>query len=397
VSTDASLFPIYFFDCDIFCEKCAKIQKFRIFSQEKYDKNYSKHEIPPNRPLFCKCEECENSIIYATDEFAELYEDPTFGLCKIWGMGNLETGDQVFYPGKGSYSVDGIDRVYGSLPHIILKNQKGEKTEIEVEAPLDENGSGELYRLFPQDAENARIGDKIYNTKTKTVGEVIGLEFNGGQTLIVKSKDGKIAKCHCENNVNYLTDEILELNAKWRCRDLKFFPKLNLSSKSKVLSVNCVVPNFKSVCELDKIISSIPQVRCFLKHISVEKARVNSNDIYKELIKNCIYICCCYVKYENQEVNITGFHFTKDIQKKIHRALAKFPIKRIYFDIKMRPDLKIVKTINLSNCFIRISKMGKEVHIDGWVRNEKLKKRAKLYAFLRCFSFRIENHLLIMN
>jgi hypothetical protein len=393
--SNASLFPIHFFSSEIFCERCAQLRKFKIFSQEKYDKNYGKNEIPPGKPLFCKCNECTNSVIYATDEFAELQEDATLGLCKIWGMGNLEAGDNVFHPENGICSVDGVNRIHGSLPQITLKKQSGEKIEIPSIAN-SENNSSALYRLFPQDAENARIGDCIYNTKTKSIGKVIGLEFNGGQKIVIELENKEIEKLHCKTDHNYLTDDFLEQNTKWRCRDLDFFQNIQISSNSKVLSISCTVPNLNAICELNKIISSIPQVRCFIMHLGVKKADINSNDIYRELIRNYIYICCCYVEFKNQEVHIAGFYYAKDTQKKIYRVLSKFPIKKIILDIKMRSDIKVIKTINENERFIRISKIGKKTHIDGWVTTEKEKNSAKLKTFFSTFSFKIENHLLIL-
>jgi hypothetical protein len=395
VSKDASLFPIHFFNSEIFCENCTKLTKFKIFSQEKYDKNYGKNEIPPNKPLYCKCDECENTVIYATNEFAELQEEATFGFCKIWGMGNLEAGDNVFHPEEGICSVDGVNRIHGSLPQIVLKKQSGEKIEVPA-VEGSENNSAELYRLIPQDAENARIGDRIYNTETKGIGRVIGLEFNEEQKIVIEFENKEFTKCPCKNCENYLTDNFLEENAKWRCKDLDFFPNMQISSSSKVLSIGCRVSNLNSICELDKIISSIPQVRCFIMHFVVAKSDMNSNDIYRELVKNCIYLCCCQIEFKNQEILIAGFYYAKDTQKKIYRVLSKFPIKKVILDIKMRSDIKVIKTINESERFIRISKIGKIVHIDGWVATEKEKNSAKLKTFFSTFSFKIENHLLVL-
>jgi hypothetical protein len=397
VSTDASLFPIHFFNSEIFCEKCAQIRKFKVFSQEKYDKHYSKSEIPPNKPLFCKCEKCSSTVIYATNEFAELQEDPTLGLCKIWGNGNLEAGDLVFHPTENLCMVESVNRI-SSTSQITLKKQNKEKIEIQLESlPTYEQNADVFYRLFPQDAINARLGDHIYHTETKRVGVVAGLEFSDKQTVVIKFENGELAKCRCEKNSHYLTDKILELNAKWRCRDLPYSQNLQINSHSKILHVNCWIPNFDAVCELSKIIFSIPQVRCFIMHVILEKANISSNDIYKELIRKCVYLCNCNVELKSQETYITGFYSARGTPKNIYRALQKLSIKKINLDIRMRPDIKTIKTINESDCFIKISKMGKEVHIDGWVRNEKEKKRAKWMAFFCSFCFRIENHLLVIN
>jgi hypothetical protein len=399
VSADASLFPIHFFDCVLFCERCAKIKKFKIFSQEKYDKNYGKSEIPPNKPLFCKCEECGNTVIYATNEFAELQEEPMLGLCKIWGKGNLEAGDHVFHPTQKLCSIESINRIYGSLPQITLRNQNNEKIEIQTDFQLsfDEDDANAFYRLFPQNAENARIGDKIYHTEMRLAGKIVGLEFNEQQKIIVKFENGDIEKCYCENNAYYLTDELLEQNVKWRCQDLPYSRNLQIHSRSKVLNISCFVPNFNAICELSKIISSIPQVRCFIIRVVVEKSGINSNDIYKELVRNNIHICCCNVEFKNQEVYIAGFYSSKDISKNIHRVLSSFSIKKINLDIKMRSDIKVVKTINKDDCFIKISKMEEDFYIDGWVKNEKEKRKATFKAFFYSFSFRIENHLSVIN
>jgi len=395
LSRDASLFPIHFFNSEIFCEKCAQLRKFKIFSQEKYDKHYGKNEIPPNKPLFCKCDECGDTVIYATNEFAELQEDATTGFCKIWGMGNLEPGDNVFHPEQGMCFVDGVNRMHGSLPQIVLKKQSGEKVEVPA-VEGSENNSAELYRLFPQDAENARIGDRIYNTKTKSIGKVIGLEFGEEQNIVIEFENKEIAKSPCNNSDSYLTDDFLENNAKWRCKDFDFSPNMQISSYSKVLSISCKVSNLSSICELEKIISSIPQVRCFIMHFVVTKSDISSIDIYKELVKNCIYLCCCDVEFKSQEIHIAGFYYAKDTQKKIYRVLSKFPIKKVILDIKMRSDIKVIKTTNESERFIRISKIGKIIHIDGWVATEKEKNSAKLKTFFSTFSFKIENHLLVL-
>jgi len=400
VSTDASLFPIHFFDCNIFCAKCAQVKKFKIFSQEKYDKNYDKSRIPPYKPLFCKCEECGGTVIYATNEFAELQEEPTLELCKIWGMGNLEAGDRVFHPTEKLCVIENVNRAYGStMPQITLRKQNNEKIEVQIDfqQSLGENNADVFYRLFPQNGENARIGDRIYHTEVGRAGEVIGLEFSDEQKIIVKFGSGEIEKCNCENNTNYLTDKLLELNTQWRCRNLPYLRNLRIHSRAKVLNISCSVPNFSGIRELNKIISSIPQVRCSIMHVIVEKAILNSNDIYKELLKNNIHICCCYVEYKNQEVYIAGFYSAKDTQENIYRALSKFSIKKIDLDIKMRSSIKAVKTINENNRFIKISKMEKDFHIDGWVKSEKEKKRATLKAFFYCFSFKIENHLLVIS
>jgi len=395
LSKDASLFPIHFFNSEIFCEKCAQLRKFKIFSQEKYDKNYGKNEIPPNKPLFCKCDECEETVIYATNEFAELQEYATFGFCKIWGAGSLEPGDNVYHPELGVCFVDGVNRMHGSLPQIVLKKTGGEKVEVPA-AEGSENKSAELYRLIPRDAENARVGDRVYNTETKTTGKVIGLEFSDEQRIVIEFENKEIEKCSCNNSDNYLTDDFLENNAKWRCKDLDFSLSLQILSNSKVLSVSCKVQNLNSIRDLDKIISSIPQVRCFITHFVVAKSDISSNDIYKELVRNCIYLCCCLVEFKNQEIHIAGFYHAKDTQKKIYRILSKFPIKKVILDIKMRSDIKIIKTINESERFIRISKIGKIIHIDGWVPTEKEKNSAKMKTFFSTFSFNIENHLLVL-
>jgi len=394
VSTDASLFPIHFFDCEIFCEICAQLKKFKVFSQEKYDKNYGKSEIPPNKPLFCRCGKCSSTVIYATGEFAELQENPKADFSKIWELGNPEIGEQVFHPEHGVCTVDGMDRVYDSLC-ITLKNQNDEKIKIQVEKPFAGN-SNEFYRLFPQDAENARIGDLIYHTETKLAGKVIGLQFNGRQTIIVEFENEKIAKYHCDDSY-YLTDAVLEKNAAWWCRDLFFLPNLHISSNSKILSINCIAPNYKAICELNKIISSIPQVRCIIAHITVEKLDINLDDVYRKLIRNYIHICDCHIEAENQEIYISGFYSNRDIPANVYRILSKYPLKKIILDIKMRTDMKTIKTINESDHFIKISRMGKKVHIDGWVRSEKEKRKAKLKAFFCSFTFRIENHLWVIS
>jgi len=132
-------------------------------------------------------------------------------------------------------------------------------------------------------------------------------------------------------------------------------------------------------------------------HVVVERSILNSNDIYKELLKNNIHICCCHIEYKNQEIYITGFYSAKDTQKNIYRALSKFSIKKINLDIKSRPGIKIIKTINRDNCFIKISKMEKNFHLDGWVKSEKEKRKATLKAFFYSLSFKIENHLLVIN
>jgi hypothetical protein len=396
VSKEAALFPIHFFDRALFCERCAQIEKFRVFSQKKYDKTYGKSEIPSNKPLFCRCEKCDSVVIYATNEFAELLEDATHGLCKIWGRGNLETGDRVFHPTEKLCTVEGVNRVFNALPSIVIANQKKEKIEIQTDYPLasDEN-SNVYYRLFPQQAENARLGDLVYHTETGLVSKVVGLEFNGGQHIIVKYETGNIEKCKCNSNSNYLTDELLNLNAKWRCKELPYSETMQIHSRAKILYVACLVPNFHAISELNKIISSIPQVRCVITHIDVEKSNLTSNDIYKELVKNCVNICCCRVEIENKEVYIEGFYSAKDTPKNIYRILSKYPLKKINLNIKLRSNIKTIKTINEEECFIRISKMEKKFHIDGWVKNEIEKRKAKRNAFFSTFSFKIENHLLV--
>jgi hypothetical protein len=400
VSTDASLFPIHFFDCNIFCVKCTQVKKFKIFSQEKYDKNYDKSRIPPHKPLFCKCEECGGTVIYATNEFSELQEEPTLELCKIWGKGSLEAGDRVFHPTEKLCMIENVNRIYGAtMPQITLRKQNNEKVDVQVDFKeiFNENDSAAFYRLFPQNGEDARIGEKIYHTEMERIGEVIGLEFNGGQKIIVRFENGDIEKCHCKNNANYLTDKLLELNTQWRCRNSPNLRNLQIYSRAKVLNISCFVQNFNSIGELNKIISSIPQARCSIMHVVVERATLNSNYIYKELLKNNIHICCCHIEYQNQEVYITGFYSGKNTQKDIYRVLSRFSIKKITLDIKIRPSIKIIKTINRDNCFIKISKMEKKVHIDGWVKSEKEKGKATLKAFFYSFSFKIENHLLVIN
>jgi len=399
VSTDASLFPIHFFDCNIFCTKCTQLKKFKIFSQEKYDKNYDKSRIPPHVPLFCKCEECGSTVIYATNEFSELQEEPTLELCKIWGKGSLEAGDRVFHPTEKLCIIDNVNRIYGAtMPQITLRKQNNEKVDVQVDFKeiFNESSTNVFYRLFPQNGESARIGEKLYHTEMERAGDVIGLEFNGGQKIIVKFENGDIEKCLCESKTNYLTDKLLVLNAQWRCRDFPYFRNLRIYSRAKVLNISCFVKTFNSIGELNKIFSSIPQARCSIIHVVVEKSILNSNDIYKELLKNNIHICCCHVEYKNQEVYITGFYSAKDTPKNIHRALSKFSIKKINLDIKIRPSIRIIKTVNRDDRFFRISKMEKRYHIDGWVKTEKEKRKAILKAFFYSFSFRIENHLWVI-
>jgi len=91
--------------------------------------------------------------------------------------------------------------------------------------------------------------------------------------------------------------------------------------------------------------------------IILERADINSTEIYKELIRNGIFICCCNVELKNQDVYITGFYSAKDTPKNINRALQKFPIKKIDLDIRKHSDIKTIKTINESDCFIKISRM----------------------------------------
>jgi len=396
VSTEASLFSLHFWDAEIFCEKCKLIRNFKIFSQEKYDKNYGKREIPPNKPLYCKCITCEGWIIYATNEFAELQEEPMMGLCKIWGMGNLEAGDLVYHPQEQLCMVEGVNRVSGSLPKITLKNQNEEKFEIQLES-LPSDDQNMFYRLLPQHGESARIGDRIYHTETERIGTVVGLEFNGGQAVVVEFEPDVIEVCYCEKSIHYLTDEVLEQNTKWRCRDLPYLQNLQINSHSKVLFLNCLVPSLHAVYELEKIIASIPQARCFLMQVMLEKSNIKASEIYKELQRNYIHLCGCKVELEKNEVYIAGMYTAKDIPKNINNALRKFPLKKIHLDLRMRHDVKIIKTISEKDWFIKLSKIGKTIHMDGWVRSEKQKKRAKWIAFFYTFKFRVENHLWVID
>gem|GEM_PF-1568455 len=398
MSSDALLFPTFFFDSELFCANCNQIKNFKIFSQEKYDKNYGKGDIPPNKPLFCKCEGCGNAVIYATNEFAELQEEPTLELCKIWGMAILEAGDTVFHPTEGLCFVEGVNRISGSLPQIMLRNQNKEKIEIQLDImPPCNKDSNVFYRIFPQNAANARIGDQIYHTETKLAGKVAGLEFNGEQAIFVKFEDGNIVRCCFEKDNHYLTDKVLEQNAKWRCRDLPYSHNLQIVSRAKVLYVKCIVANFAAVCELSKIIASIPQARCSIMHVFLEKENISPNDVYKELIRKGICLCNSYIELKNHEIYIMGFYSVKDTPKEIYKVLQKLPIKKANLNVRMRSDIKTVKTINASDHFIKIRRKGRNVHIDGWVKNEKEKKRANFKAFFSTFSFRIKNHLLVIS
>jgi hypothetical protein len=63
----------------------------------------------------------------------------------------------------------------------------------------------------------------------------------------------------------------------------------------------------------------------------------------------------------------------------------------------MRLDIKIVKIVNESERFIRISKIEKKFHIDGWVKSEKEKRKVKLRVFFCSLSFKVENHLWVIS
>jgi hypothetical protein len=381
----------------MFCEICVQNRTFKVFSQKIYNKTYGKNEIPPNRPLFCRCETCGETMIYATHEFAELQEEPNFGLCKIWGKANLEVGDLVFIEEEGVCSVDSINRVAGSLPQITLIKPNKEKYDIKVDfRGTAEIGQEKLYRLIPQDAQNARIGDFVYHTRLKLTGKAIGLEFNGNQRIIVEFDNEEISIVNIEDSVHYLTDKILGLNTTWRCKDLPYFQSVQIFSESKILHVDCTLPSLKAVHELEGIISSIPQVRCFIMHTVVKNTNMDTNDLYRELIRNCVNICNCRIDFKNQDVFISGFYSDKTVPDSVYKTLSRYPIRKINLDLKKRFDIKNCKTINDADSFIRISKIGKETHIDGWVENEKQKKRAKFKAFFYSLNFKIENHLLVM-
>jgi len=127
------------------------------------------------------------------------------------------------------------------MPQITLRNENYEKIDVQVDFKEifneNENNADVFYRLFPQDGDNARIGEKIYHTEKGQVGEVIGLEFNGGQKIIIKFENGNIEKCLCKSNIKYLTDNLLVLNTQWRCRDYPYFQNLRIYSRAKVLNV----------------------------------------------------------------------------------------------------------------------------------------------------------------
>lgn len=396
---DASLFPVHFFDCEMFCEKCRQLVKFKIFSQETYNKTYGKNEIPPNKPLFCKCKECGEFAIYATNEFAELQEDPTFGLCKIWGNGALSAGDLVFIENENVCTVESVNRVSGSqFSQVTLKKHNNEKFEIQADFfDKAENGTNTFYRIIPQDAQNARIGDMVYYPDKKLAGKTIGLRFNGCQRIIVKFNEGQMVEVNAQSNVHYLTDESLQQNAKWRCSELPYSQHVQISSNSKVLIADCTLPNLKAIRELENIMRSIPQVRCFIMQITMRNSNINSKEIYKELIRNCVCIYNCGVEYKNQEAYITGFYFDKNVMENVYNVLSRLPVKKISLNIKKRSDIKNCKTINDNNNFIRISKIGEKTHIDGWISSERERRRAKIQAFLCTFSFKIEDHLQIIH
>ena len=132
-------------------------------------------------------------------------------------------------------------------------------------------------------------------------------------------------------------------------------------------------------------------------HVAMENSNISSRDIYKELVKNCVCIYNCGVEYKNQEVFITGFYSDKNVPESVYNALSKLPVKKISLGIKKRSDIKNCKTINNNNNFIRISKIGEKTHIDGWISTEKERRKAKIQAFFSTFSFRIEDHLLVIN
>jgi len=399
VSIDASLFPVHFFDSGMFCEKCGQLTKFKIFSQEAYNKLYSKNEIPPNKPLFCKCKECGEPVIYATNEFAELQEDPSFGLCKIWGRGPLTAGDLVFIETENVCAVESVNRVLGSpFTQVTLKKLNNEKFEVQADFfDKSEPNANTFYRIIPQDAQNTRVGDMVYYPERKLAGKAIGLRFNGCQRIIVKFDDRQIVEVNAHSNVHYLTDEVLEQNAKWRCSDLPYAQHVQIISNSKVLIVDCTLPNLKAIRELENVVLSIPQVRCFIMHIGMRKSNINSKEIYRELIRNCVCIYNCGVELKNQEVYITGFYSDKNVPKNVYNILSRMPVKKISLSIKKRSDIKNCKTINDNHNFIRISKIGEKTHIDGWISSERERRKAKIQAFFSTFSFKIEDHLQVFN
>ncbi|GHV11005.1 hypothetical protein AGMMS49938_00960 [Fibrobacterales bacterium] len=412
----AQYFPIYFFDCDIYCERCRAVQKFKIFSQVEYDK-HDLNKILPAKPLYCKCDKCENFTIYTTDEFAELQEQDYAknSLCKIWGLSNLETGDRVWHSEYGIGRVENIFNNKGntsySLSFLSLENQT-----IPPQSFNDDKLTSIFYRIIPQNIANAKIGENAYHTEQKCEGKIVGLSFGEKNNIIAKFGNEILTIENTEEN--FLSNEAIEKNAKWRCENLPFFEDLEINTISQILSVQGKVPNLKAACNLETIINSVPHIRSSILLLDIQEStdenKVISDDLltssseptkiiitknnlelYKLLIKNEIHIYNCKIQFAPQEIFITGFYCDKSIPERIYTVLGNLPIKSLKLDLKFRSEIKILKTSLKNGNFVRIVSSGETILIDGWVKTSKQKSFATIEAILRSLKFNVKNNLYI--
>ena len=401
----------------MFCRQCSTVVSHSVLAQEPLS---LREPLPAKVPLLCVCNQCAESQILASHEFAAFVPPETAGwFCKIPGRGRILAGDWVYVPGRPRPGkVKAIFKTQ-DLENMVITYADGSEEKmsrsLKGESPPTHE-SDCRFRLFPLQAWDARIGDLIFHVQRECFGKVVGFQLGRLSKVILQLENDVLLFLQLPEFRQLPDNHSLTASLQEHIQQtVKNIPEsVTINAAQGVAYLQGSVPLLGVRRRLQAACATVPGLRAVVNAISVVPVRPVADQemeirVCELLLTHGIPLIRSQIQCKNGWLSLSGYYRQASIPDEVQTLLEKEPLSGLQLELYHRPtedpaDKNRCQAVNMALCRharlrgarIRATTLDGVVYLEGIVSSNLQKNQALLAALIAGRNLRVENHLRVV-
>jgi osmotically-inducible protein OsmY len=336
--------------------------------------------------------------------------------CKIIGLSRLILGDRVLFPDKNEPGEIITRESIGEIERFGILFSTGEECSYEQTKPtISGKSSLQTYLLFPEQADQAKIGNWIWHLHRKEAGQVVGITHGSKSQIVIQFKDGEYLITTLNRRAIPSDNEIKE-SLEFVISELQSDEnvKLHVKIKNGIAYLGGQVTHLLKKESLHQFLAKTPGTLAVINHINVVPPHTVSDSEIRsaiELILNhnrhLSQVLNARIEVNKGNVIINGYISNSKLRQNISNQLTSINgVRNLDLLLRVKDELNpeqknILKQIekSLGNTpALKISNLhlhhdGQFLTIEGEVSSLIQKNLAKLVAAWGYRNLNIHNNL----
>lgn len=398
---------------ELFCPKCSKVTHHSLWSDHPLDFT---HEEREKDCIIASCSSCVDEQVVFLKDLAWMWTETNKLSCKIIGLSRLVLGDRVLFPYKNEPGEIITRESIGEIERFGILFSTGEECSYEQTKPeISGKSSLQTYLLFPQQADQAKIGNWIWHLYRKEIGRVVGITHGNKSQIVIQLEDGEYLITPLYNRSTPSDNEIKEsLESVISELQSDENVKLHVKIRNGIAYLGGQVTHLLEKESLHQFIAKTPGTLAVINHINVVPPHtVSDSEIHSaiELILNhnrhLSQVLRARIEVNKGNVIIKGYISNSKLRQNISNQITSINgVRNLDLLLRVKDELNpeqksIINQIekSLGNTpALKISNLhlhhdGQFLTIEGEVSSLIQKNLAKLVAAWGYRNLNIHNNL----